>query len=203
MDTKKRWLRIDGPEFIKKIGISKGHTVVDFGCGDGHYTFPSARVVQAEGRVYALDNDELAVQKIKRKAAENLFENIISLLVPEDLSLKLDQEIADVALLYDVLHYLQKSTRKDVYAELYRVLKYEGLLSVYPKHYKSDSPMWYLADMSLHDIIKEITGMGFSFENKRYEKLFHFHSYTSGYILTFRKTRGGQRHALWGHEFSG
>jgi predicted methyltransferase len=191
MDAGKRWLSIDGPEFIAKIGISAGHTVVDFGCGDGYYTFPSARVVQAEGRVYALDNDELAVQKIKRKAAENLFENIISLLVPENLSLELDEEIADVALLYDVLHYLQKSTRKDVYAELHRLLKYEGLLSVYPKHYRSDSPMWSLADMSLHDIIKEITEMGFRFENKRHEKLFHFHSYTSGYILTFRKLLPG------------
>jgi hypothetical protein len=75
--------------------------------------------------------------------------------------------------------------------ELHRLLKYEALLSVYPKHYKSDFPMWSLADMSLHDIIKEITGMGFRFENKRYEKLFHFHSYTSGYILTFRKRKGG------------
>ena len=35
MDAEKRWLSIDGPEFIAKIGISAGHTVVDFGCGDG------------------------------------------------------------------------------------------------------------------------------------------------------------------------
>jgi predicted methyltransferase len=191
MDAGKKWLSIDGPEFIAKIGISIGHIVVDFGCGDGYYTFPSARVVQAQGRVYALDNDEVTVQKIKRKAAEGLFENIIPLLVPANLSLGLDQEIANVALLYDVLHYLKESARKDVYAELHRLLKHEGLLSVYPKHYKSDSPMWSLADMSLQDIIKEITGMGFRFENKRYEKLFHFHSYTSGYILSFRKLLPG------------
>ena len=161
--------------------------MVDFGCGDGYYTFPAARVVQAEGRVYALDNDEVTVQKVKRKAAEGLFKNIIPLLVPADLSLGLGQEIADVVLLYDVLHYLPASARKHVYAELHRLLKHEGLLSVYPKHCRSDSPMWSLADMSLQDIIKEITGMGFRFENKRYEKLFHFHSYTSGYILSFRK----------------
>ena len=191
MDAEKKWLSIDGPEFIAKIGISAGHTVFDFGCGDGYYTFPAAMVVQAEGRVFALDNDEVTVQKIKRKAAEGLFENIIPLLVTANLSLGLDQEIADVALLYDVLHYLQESARKDVYAELHRLLKYEGLLSVYPKHYKSDSPMWSLADMSLQDIIIEISGMGFRFENKRYEKLFHFHSYTSGYILTFKKLLPG------------
>ena len=191
MDDEKRWLNIDGPEFIAKIGISAGNTVIDFGCGDGYYTFPAARIVQAEGRVYALDNDEVTVQKIKRKAAEGLFENIIPLLVPADSSIGLGQEIADVALLYDVLHYLQKSARKDVYAELHRLLKYEGLLSVYPKHYKSDSPMWSLAEMSLQDIIKEITGMGFRFRNKHYEKLFHFHSYTSGYILSFRKLLPG------------
>lgn len=191
MDAEKRWLSIDGPEFIAKIGISAGHTVVDFGCGGGYYTFPAARVVKDEGRVYALDNDDVTVQKIKRKAAEGLFENIIPLLVPADLSLGLDQEIADAALLYDVLHYLQKRERKNVYAQLHRLLKYEGLLSVYPKHYNSDSPMWSLADMSLQNIIKEITEMGFRFENKRYEKLFHFHSYTSGYILSFKKLLPG------------
>ena len=119
MDAEKRWLSIDGPEFIEKIGIRKGYTVVDFGCGHGHYTIPVARAVQAEGRVYALDND--------------------------------------------------------------------GLLSVYPKHYKSDSPMWSLADMDIEDIIKEITVIGFCLQNTLYEKLFHFHSYTSGHILTLRK----------------
>jgi hypothetical protein len=51
--------------------------------------------------------------------------------------------------------------------------------------------MWSLADMSLQNIIKEITEMGFRFENKRYEKLFHFHSYTSGYILSFKKLLPG------------
>lgn len=191
MDAVKRWLSIDGPEFIAKVGIRAGHTVVDFGCGDGYYTFPAARVVQAEGRVYALDNDEVTVQKIKRKVAEGPFENIIPLLVPANLSVGLDQEIADVVLVYDVLHYLQESARKNVYAELHRLLKYEGLLSVYPKHYQSDSPMWFLSDMSLQDIIIEITGIGFRFVNKCYEKLFHFHSYTSGYILSFKKLLPG------------
>ena len=187
MDAEKRWLSVDGPEFIEKIGIKKGHTVVDFGCGHGHYTIPAARVVQAKGRVYALDNDEEVIRKIEKKAMKGHYENIIPLLVPKNLSLGLKKGTADVALLYDVLHYLQERERKKVYAELHRILKNDGLLSVYPKHYKSDFPMWSLADMDLEDIIKEITGMGFGLENTRYEKLFHFHSYTSGYILTFRR----------------
>lgn len=51
--------------------------------------------------------------------------------------------------------------------------------------------MCSLADMSLQDIIKEIVGMGFRFGNKHYENLFHFHTYTSGYILYFRKLLPG------------
>ena len=73
MEAEKRWLSIDGLEFIAKIGISAGHKVIDFGCGDGFYTFPAAKVVQAQGRVYALDSDETTIQKIKHKAAEGLF----------------------------------------------------------------------------------------------------------------------------------
>lgn len=187
MDAEKRWLSIDGPEFIEKIGIRKGHTVVDFGCGYGHYTIPAAKVVQAEGRVYALDNDIEVIRKIEKKSVKGLYENIIPLLVPKDLSLGLEKGMADAALLYDVLHYLQEKERNKVYTELHRILKNEGLLSVYPKHYTSDSPMWSLADMNLKDIIKEITAIGFRLQNKLYEKLFHFHSYTSGHILNLKK----------------
>jgi len=47
--------------------------------------------------------------------------------------------------------------------------------------------MWSLADMDIEDIIKEITVIGFRLQNTLYEKLFHFHSYASGHILTLRK----------------
>jgi len=44
-------------ELLERIGISKGQTVLDFGCGYGIYTIPVAKIVGKQGRVYALDKE--------------------------------------------------------------------------------------------------------------------------------------------------
>ena len=111
METEKRWLSVDGPALVRKMGIRKGHTVVDFGCGAGYYTFPASIVVQSTGRVYALDNDEEVIRNIAKKAKESQYSNIIPLLVQKDLSLELGKGIADVVLLFDVLHYFNEKER--------------------------------------------------------------------------------------------
>jgi len=36
----KEWLNREGEVFLEDIGIKKGDVVLDFGCGDGHYTIP-------------------------------------------------------------------------------------------------------------------------------------------------------------------
>ncbi len=187
METEKKWLSVDGPALLKKIGIRKGHTVIDFGCGGGYYTFPASIVVQSTGRVYAVDNDEQVIRNITQKAKEGRFENIIPLLVRKELSLALGKGIADVVLVFDVLHYLKQKERKKLFSDIHGILKNNGRVSVYPKHYKFDFAMWSLADMDLEDIIKEITERGYRVENRLHERVFHFHRYTSGDVINFRK----------------
>ena len=31
-------------EILKRVGIEKGQTVLDFGCGGGNYTIPAAKI---------------------------------------------------------------------------------------------------------------------------------------------------------------
>ena len=38
-----KWLEEDGEVFLKDIGIRKGQLILDFGCGVGHYTIPTAK----------------------------------------------------------------------------------------------------------------------------------------------------------------
>ena len=102
-----------------------------------------------------------------------------------DLKVDLVDGSIDLALLYDVLHYFPK--RQDLYEEMYRVLKKEGFLSVYPKHCKSDFPMWCLADLEIDEVIEEIEAAKFRFKEKIWKKVVHFGGYTRGYILFFRK----------------
>jgi len=44
-------------ETLEKVGIQRGHIVLDFGCGSGTYTLPAAEMVGNRGRVYAVDKD--------------------------------------------------------------------------------------------------------------------------------------------------
>ncbi len=184
----KEWLNREGEAFLEDIGIKEGEIVLDFGCGDGPYTIPAAKIVSKEGKVYAMDKDVESMHKLMEVAKTKGLKNIIPLHAkPEEPKINLESESIDVVLLYDVLHYIKALGRKRIYEEIYRILKTEGILSVYPKHCKSDEPLGNLSDMGLDDVIGEINNRHFYLQRKFYKKLLHNGNYNRGYILNFRK----------------
>ncbi len=46
---------------LNKLNIQEGQTVLDYGCGVGSFSIPTARLVGEKGKVYALDKQPLAV----------------------------------------------------------------------------------------------------------------------------------------------
>lgn len=187
----KRWLRGEGEAFLKDIGIRKGQTILDFGCGVGHYTVPAAKVVGEEGKVYAIDKDRDALEQLMQTAESEGFKNVVPIKTSGELKINLANESVDVVILYDVLHYMNVKERRKIYGEVYRILKSDGFFSIYPKHLESDGALWNLSGMELEDIIKEIKGKNFYFERKFYESLIHDDNYDKGYILNFKKERKG------------
>jgi len=184
----KEWLKEKGKVFLRGIGIKEGQVVLDFGCNVGHYAIPAAEVVGKQGKVYAMDKDIGLLNELMHTAKTMNLKNIVPMHArSEELKIKLDDESVDVILVYDVLHYFNAIERNKIYNEFYRVLKKNGLLSVYPKHNKSDEPLWNLANMQLEDIIKEIESAKLSLEGKFYKKLIHDNYCNNGYILHFTK----------------
>ncbi|MDI6916517.1 MAG: class I SAM-dependent methyltransferase [Thermoplasmatales archaeon] len=177
MNDVEKWLDKEGEIFIKGIGIKKGDTVVDFGCGTGHYTIPAAKVVGSEGKVYAIDKDRVALEKLIRTAKSEGLKNIEPIKTSGEIKLNLEDESIDVVLLYDILHsyYLGALKRKKLLKEVYRVSKTNALISVYPKH------------MEIKKIKGEIENVNFYFEKKHYKKLVHDDNFDEGYVLNFRK----------------
>jgi len=112
-------------EEMRKLDLRKGLKVLDYGCGIGSYTFPAARLVGEEGRIYALDKEPLAVKKVEEMARRQGLHNIETILSACDTGLP--DESVDVILLYGVLPEIKD--KESLLRELYRVLKPSGYLS--------------------------------------------------------------------------
>lgn len=182
------WLENKGLEFIKKIGIKSGQTVLDFGCGKGNYTLPAAKIVEKEGIVYALDkNSETLVQLGERAKKEGLT-NIKRINTSGKIDTGLRNDSIDAVLLYDIIHLVGKDDsstlkdRKKLYKEAHRLIKPSGMLSVYPTHLKTHTDVG-----SIEEIRKEILDFSFEFEKEFLEILVHDDIFIDGKILNFRK----------------
>jgi ubiquinone/menaquinone biosynthesis C-methylase UbiE len=181
----KNWIEQDGEKFLEGVGIKKGQNILDFGSGEGHYTIPASKVVGADAKVYALDKDKGALDRLKKTAEKSNIKKIK--LIKEDSKIPLEDKSLDAVLCYDVIHYENKMRRITVYNEIHRVLKKGCLLSVYPKHYKQDSPLMELADINLEGVLEEIEKAGFILKDKILKTLLHDEYYNEGYILNFRR----------------
>lgn len=182
-----RWFKADGEEFFKDLGIKGDQYILDFGCGAGHYTIPAAKAVGQGGIVYALDKDRSEVSQLMKEAQSEGIDNIVPLETSGEIAIRLDEESVDVVLLFDVLHYMTSDERELVYAEVHRVLRNDGRLLVYPKHVKSDQPLWNLRDMEMEELIEEIEFASFWLEKQFPKRLLHDYDYNEGAVLWFRK----------------
>jgi len=117
---------------LRRAGVKEGQTILDFGCGPGHYSVAAAKMVGAKGKVYALDIQPLAVRSVERKAKKEGLTNITAILSDKDTRLP-DQSI-DIALAYDMIHMV--NDKQALARELHRVLKPNGTLSVIVGHMK-------------------------------------------------------------------
>jgi len=185
----KEWLNREGEAFLEDIGIKKGDVVLDFGCGDGSYTIPAAKVVSKEGKVYAMDKDVESINKLMEIAKTKGLKNIIPLHTKsEESKINLENESIDVVLLYDVIHLVGKNNtstvddRKKLYKDVYRITRKNALISVYPSHLTTHTDV-----TSKEEIKKEIEETGFSFEKEIYTELIHDNNKVKDYILNFRK----------------
>ena len=125
------FLRIREPfkkpmERLQKVGLQEGQTVLDYGCGIGSYVIPASKIVGASGKVYALDIQPMAADRVKKRAEKNGLSNVQTIV--SNIDTDLQDKSVDVVLLYDVLQMIRN--REGLLQEFYRVLKPSGIVSV-------------------------------------------------------------------------
>lgn len=123
LDSPERRLTQDPRKFWSRVGLRLGEVVVDVGAGSGFYSFPAAQRVGPSGRVFAVDVSDELVELIRERAEAMKVTNVEALL-SSPAHIPLDDAVADVALLANVLHGLPPRTVD----EAIRVLRPGGLL---------------------------------------------------------------------------
>lgn len=92
-------------KILRRLGLKRGESFVDIGCGPGYFTLPASRIVGDGGRVFALDVAGEMLADLKTEAAIKGAANIRFLRVGEK-----DDGIPSNAGLYflgQVLHELE------------------------------------------------------------------------------------------------
>ncbi|MCD6287946.1 MAG: FkbM family methyltransferase [Candidatus Hydrogenedentes bacterium] len=181
---------------LARIGVSPGQKVLDFGCGNGSYAIPAARIVGKRGRVYAIDKNPDALEILRRLASARGLTHIHTINTHEKSQVPLDNESVDVVLLHDALHLIgrkpnqeqiaRKNTATDgrlLLREIYRVIKWDGLLSVFT------SPLATHTDIISRDgFEREIRSAGFRLERETYRQLISDDGLVEqGHFYDFRK----------------
>jgi len=159
----KSWLNKNASEFLAEVGIIKGQSVLDFGCGSGTYTIPAAKLLGESGRVYALDVSRKALDRMEEKAKREGLRNIVRIDASGEEDIPLEAETLDLMLVIDVLQEIDN--KEALLDEAHRTLKIGGVITVYPMH------------MATEEVEELVTSRGFDLEDRKFQ----------GRILIFRK----------------
>lgn len=115
----------DPDKRLKKAGLTAGQTVLEVGCGPGFFTLPASQIVGENGKVYAVDVNPYAIQRIQRKAARKGADNIQTLCTNAARTGLADESV-DLAFLFGLPRIV--GGEGALLRELHRVLKRGALL---------------------------------------------------------------------------
>ena len=137
---------------VRKFGIKEGMTVVDYGCGPGRYAVKFAELVGENGRVYAIDIHELAIEAVKKKIRRDNLRNIEPILV-QGYDSTLPHAVADAVCAIDMFFIIKKPT--EFLAELKRIIKNDGTLIIDDGHQPRSVTKTKIFNSGLWNIVEE------------------------------------------------
>ncbi len=116
---------INPSSVVAEMGLRKGQTVADLGCGSGFYVLPAAQLVGDSGQVYAVDIQESKLAATMSAARQYGLKNVQILKADLDQpALELPEGSCDAVIMASILHEI--SSRDMLLKNAYRILKTGG-----------------------------------------------------------------------------
>jgi ubiquinone/menaquinone biosynthesis C-methylase UbiE len=114
-------------EMLRRLGLSRGDTIADIGCGPGFFTLPAAEIVGEGGVVLAADIQGEMLSAIRSRAAEHGLTNV-HVVKTSDKEIPIPDASCDFVLLAFVLDEVEQ--RASFLHRAARLLKPGGRLAV-------------------------------------------------------------------------
>ena len=122
---REKWQKVDA--IFAEMGVRPGAIVADVGAGDGFFTSRLARAVGANGRVFAVDIDDAAMDRLRKRLQEDGIENVTIVKGTTD-DPRLPERTLDAALIVNAYHEMEQ--HHAVLSALRRALKPDGRLVI-------------------------------------------------------------------------
>ena len=114
-------------EILKALGLQQRQKVADVGSGGGYFALRFAEIVEAEGRVFAVDTNPKFLEFIQDSAKEKVLTNVETVLTEEDKPI-LPEKSVDLVFMRIVCHHL--SNRVEYFRQLKNTLKTSGRVAI-------------------------------------------------------------------------
>lgn len=111
-------------KLLERVGIRAGQHIADLGCGAlGHFVFPAAQLVGADGVVYAVDIQRSVLEQVANAAKQNQMFNVMCVWSDIDVlgATRIDTGSLDLTLLINNLFLSQN--RPQLLKEMSRLAK--------------------------------------------------------------------------------
>ena len=139
-------------KYMDEFGIKTGNTVVDYGCGPGHYIKHASELAGDSGTVYAVDIHELAilsVEKLKKKYSLNN----VTAIQTDGITVGIKDNAADLIYAIDMFHMVKEPNI--FLKEINRIIKKSGVLIIEDGHQSRESAKEKIIQSGWWEIIEE------------------------------------------------
>jgi ubiquinone/menaquinone biosynthesis C-methylase UbiE len=138
---------------FKTLGLKKGQTVIDYGCGPARYIKDASNLVGESGKVIAVDIHPLAIEKVEAIIAKDKLTNVQAVLGQAGYHTPIADKTADVIYALDMFHMVELPT--EFLLELSRLLKQDGTIIIEDGHQSRAETIKKIESANVLNIIQE------------------------------------------------